>query len=64
MRTNDWYMVAGGVAMVLAVTILAGFLVDRLGATTPAIIAAILTAFAGVLAAIPPIIKAIRGRES
>jgi hypothetical protein len=62
MRTNDWYIVAGGVLIVLAVTVLTGFLVARLSATTPAVIAAILTAFAGVLAAIPPIIKALRGR--
>ncbi len=55
--------VAAGVVVVLAVIGLTGFLVAVLSpAATPAVIAGVLTAFAGVLAAIPPIIKAIRGR--
>ena len=62
MQTNDWYIIAAGVIIVLAVTAGAGVLVALLSATTPAVIAAILTAFAGVLATIPPIIKALRGR--
>ena len=63
MRTNDRYGVAVViVAIVIILAVLTGYLVDRLGATKPAVIAAILVAFAGVLAAIPPIIKALLGR--
>ena len=51
------------VAIVIILAALTGLTwVARLGATKPAVIAAILVAFAGVLAAIPPIIKALRGR--
>ncbi len=54
---------AAGILVVLAVLGLTGFLVARLStAATPAVIAGVLTAFAGVLAAVPPIIKALRGR--
>jgi hypothetical protein len=46
----------------LAVLSLTGFLVVQLSVTSPAVAAAVLTAFAAVLAAIPPIIKALGGR--
>jgi hypothetical protein len=62
MRTNDWFIIAAGVIVVLAVTTVTGILV-ALSATTPAVIAASLTAFAGVLATIPRIIKALHGHE-
>ena len=62
MRDNDPYVVAAGVFIVLAVIGLTGFLIAQLSVTSPAVIAAVLTAFAAVLAAIPPIIKALRGR--
>ena len=62
MRNSDWYIVVGGVLISLAAIGLAGFLVVALSSSTPAAIAAALTAFAAVLAAIPPIIRALRGR--
>lgn len=62
MRTSDPYMLAAGMFVVLAVVGLSGFLVVQLSSASPAVIAAVLTAFAGVLAAIPPIIRALRGR--
>jgi uncharacterized membrane protein YdfJ with MMPL/SSD domain len=58
-RSSDPYMVAAGVLVALAVIGLTGFVVVELSATTPVVIAAVLTAFAAVLAAIPPIIKAL-----
>jgi hypothetical protein len=62
MRNNDPYIVAAGVLIALVVIGLTGFLVVQLSVTSPAVAAAVLTAFAAVLTAIPPIIKAIRGR--
>jgi hypothetical protein len=62
MRNSDPYIVAAGVFIALAVIGLTGFLVVQLSVTSPAVAAAVLTAFAAVLAAIPPIIKALRGR--
>jgi hypothetical protein len=62
MRDSDPYIVAAGVLIVLAVIGLTVFLVVQFSVTSPAVAAAVLTAFAGVLAAIPPIIKALRGR--
>jgi hypothetical protein len=61
-QDNNRYVVTAGVLVVLAVTGLTGYLVADLSGTNPAVIAAVLTAFAAVLAAVPPIIKAIRGR--
>ena len=60
-RTSDLHVVVAGVLVTLAVIGLAGFMVVRLSGTTPAVIAAVFTAFAAVLAAIPSIIKALRG---
>ena len=62
MRNNDPYILAAGVLVVLAVIGLTGFLVVQLSVTSPAVTAAVLTSFAAVLAAIPPIIRALRGR--
>jgi hypothetical protein len=53
--------VLAGVLIALAVIGLTGFVVERLSGTTPVVIAAVLAAFAAVLAAVPPIIKALRG---
>jgi hypothetical protein len=62
-KPSDPWVVVAGLVVVLAVIGLTGFLVARLSAiTTPVVIAAVLTAFAGILAALPPIIKALRGR--
>lgn len=61
MRDSDRYIVVAGVLVALAVIGLAGLVVVVLSATTPVVIAAVLTSFAAVLAAIPPIIKALRG---
>lgn len=62
MRNSDPFVVVAGVLVALAVIGLTGFVVVELSATTPVVIAAVLTAFAAVLAAVPPIIKAMRGR--
>jgi hypothetical protein len=62
MRTSESYVVVAGVVVALAVIGLTGFLVARLSTAPPAVIAGVLAAFAGVLAAVPPIIKALRGR--
>ncbi len=62
MRNNDPYILAAGVLVALAVIGLTGFLAVQLSVTSPAVAAAVLTSFAAVLAAIPPIIKALRGR--
>jgi hypothetical protein len=62
MRAGDLCVLAAGVLVVLAVLGLTGFLVAQLSGVSPVVIAAVLTAFATVLAALPPIIKALRGR--
>ena len=62
MRNGDPYVVAAGALIALAVIGLTGYVVVALSATTPVVIAAVLTAFAAVLAAVPPIIRALRGR--
>jgi hypothetical protein len=55
--------VLAALVAVLGVIGLTGFLVVRLGGTaTPMVIVAVLTAFASILAALPPVIKALRGR--
>lgn len=58
----DSRAILAGLLVALAVIGLTGFVVNRLSGTTPAVIAAVLMAVAAVLAAVPPIIKAIRGR--
>lgn len=62
MPTNDRYVVVAGALVALTAMGLTAFLVTRLSTAAPPVIAAALTAFAGVLAAVPPIIKALRGR--
>lgn len=62
MRKSDPRIVLAGVVVALAAIGLTGFVVVRLSATTPVVIAAVLTAFAAVLATVPPIIRALRGR--
>ncbi len=61
-RNNDPYIVGARLVIVLAVIGLTVFLVLRFSVTSPAVAAAVLTAFATVLAAVPPIIKALQGR--
>jgi hypothetical protein len=62
MRNSDLFVAAAGVFIALAVIGLTGYLVVQLSVTSPAVAAAVLASFAAVLAAIPPIIKALRGR--
>jgi hypothetical protein len=54
----DRCVVVGGVLVALSVIGLTGFVVARLSGATPGA----LMAFAAVLTAVPPIIKALRGR--
>lgn len=58
---NDRLGLCVSAAVVLAVVVLAGFVVARLASTGPAVIAAVLTTLTGLLAALPPIIRAVRG---
>lgn len=62
MQDNNRFVIAAGVLVALAVIGLTGYLVSDLSSTSPAVTAAVLGAFATVLAALPPIIKALRGR--
>lgn len=59
---NDRLVVAVGAVIVLAVLALAAYVVNRLVPGQPAVAAGILTGIAAILAALPPIIKALRGR--
>lgn len=59
---NDRFVVWVGALVVLAVVALAGYVVTRLASTQPGIAVGVLAALATVLAALPPIIKALRGR--
>jgi uncharacterized membrane protein (DUF4010 family) len=59
--SNSWLVI--GLVVVLAVIGLTGLLVVRISAiTTGMVIAAVLGAFASILAALPPVIKALQGR--
>jgi hypothetical protein len=60
-QTSDLRGFAAGLLVTLAVIGLAWAMVIRLSGTTPADIAGVLAAFAAVLAAIPPIVKTLRG---
>lgn len=51
-----------GLIVVLGVIVLVYIVVVRLNAAKPVVIAAVLTALAGVLATVPPIILALWGR--
>jgi hypothetical protein len=59
---DDRLMIWVGVVVALAVVALAAYVVTRLATTEPAVAAGVLTAVAAVLAVIPPIIRALRGR--
>jgi hypothetical protein len=59
---NDRLAVWAGALIALAVIVLAGYVVTRLAVTQPGIAVGVLAALATVLAALPPIIKALRGR--
>ena len=59
-RTSDMYLVVACVFVTAAVVGLAWFIVVRLSRANPALIAPAVAAFAAVLAAIPPIIRALR----
>ena len=59
---NDRLVVAVGAVIVLAVLALAAYVVSRMVPGQPAVAAGILTGIAAVLTAIPPVIKALRGR--
>ena len=58
---DDRLVVWVGAVVVLAVVVLAGYVVTRLGPGQPAVAAGVLTAVAAMLAAVPAIIKALRG---
>lgn len=62
MRTSDPYVLIAGVLVALAIIGLTGLIVVVLSASTPFVIAAVLSSVAAVLAAVPPIIRALRGR--
>lgn len=62
MNDNDRLVVWVGAGVALAVLVLAGFVVLELGAANTDGTVAALTALAALLAAIPPIIRALRGR--
>ncbi len=50
-------------AIVVSVVVLAGLVVAMLSPVSPAVIAKVLTALAGFLAAMPPVIRAVRGQH-
>jgi hypothetical protein len=59
---NDRLGVCVAAVVVLATIALAAYVVTRLVPAQPAVAAGVLAAVAAVLAALPPIIKALRGR--
>ena len=59
---NDRLVIWAGIMVILAVIVLAGYVVATLAAADPAVTAGVLTAIAAVLTAIPAIIRALRGR--
>lgn len=61
-NNNDRLLVWVGAGVVLAVIVLAGFVVLELGAANPGGAVAAITALTALLAAVPPIIRALRGR--
>ncbi|WP_157518182.1 hypothetical protein [Herbidospora mongoliensis] len=62
MRRSEHYVIWAGALIVLAVVGLAGYVVTQLATTEPVVIAGVFGGVAALLAAIPPIIKALRGR--
>ncbi|MBB5783551.1 hypothetical protein [Nonomuraea jabiensis] len=63
MRRNDWPMIWAGALIALAVIALAGYVVTRLDTAEPSVIAGMFAGLAALLAGVPPIIRAIRGRR-
>lgn len=58
---DDRLVVWVGAVVVLAIVALAAYVVTRLSPGQPAVAAGVLTAVAAMLAAVPAIIKALRG---
>lgn len=63
MKRNDWLVICVGALIALAVIALAGYVVALLGPAEPAVLAGMFAGLAGLLAAVPPIIKALRGNR-
>jgi hypothetical protein len=59
---NDRLIIWAGIVVILAVVALVGYVVATFAVSGSAVAAGVLTATAAVLAAIPPIIRALRGR--
>ena len=59
---NDRLIIWAGIVVILAIVALAGYVVATFAVSGPAVAAGVLTATAAVLAVIPPIIRALRGR--
>ncbi|MFF4414379.1 hypothetical protein ACFYY8_17775 [Streptosporangium sp. NPDC001559] len=62
MRRHEIYVIWGGVMVALAVMGIAGYVVALLAPVDPLVIAGIFTGMAVLLAAVPPIIRALRGQ--
>ncbi|MEV1171804.1 hypothetical protein [Nonomuraea sp. NPDC049784] len=56
-------MIWAGALIALAVIALAGYVVTRLDTAEPSVIAGMFAGLAALLAGVPPIIRAIRGRR-
>jgi hypothetical protein len=63
-RKSESRVVIAGVLIALSVVAVTVVLVVLLSGTNPAVTAAVLTGFAGILSAVPPIIKALRGEDA
>lgn len=62
MAKYDWLIVVFGTLVTISIIGLAALVVIKFSTTTPVVAAAVLTAIAAVLTAVPPIIRALRGR--
>ena len=60
---NDRLIIWAGIVVILAIVGLTGYVVATFAVSGPAVATGVLTATAAVLAAIPPIIRALRGRQ-
>lgn len=58
---TDPYLILAGVLVILAIMAATAFLVALLIHTSPTAAVAVLTGFAAILSAVPPIIRALRG---
>ncbi|KAB2339772.1 hypothetical protein [Actinomadura rudentiformis] len=61
-HVNDPLALWVGAVVVLVVVALAAFVIFWLGPNEPEVIAGVLVALGALLGAVPPIIKALRGR--